>query len=189
MRSGTNPARRESGMRNRCNRDDGPVEAMSFVRQEQPADASVVGAPEFPIKMTDLVQARRLLEAENLAFALVRHGSVIANGSKNGVDELLAAVDELGAHARGASLADKVVGKAVALIVVYAGICAVDTPLASQAAAQVLKSRQIALHATSVVSQILNRRGDAPCPLEQLTQPFDEPSAAIAKLREFIAGR
>jgi hypothetical protein len=150
---------------------------------------SAACAPESAAIRADLLLARRLLEKKNLAFVLVRKGSAIARGTKDGVDELLATVEKLGAQARGASLADKVVGKAVALIVVHAGICAVDTPLASHAAVQVLKSRCVALRATSIVSQILNRRGDAPCPLEQLTQPFDEPSVAIAKLHEFFAGR
>jgi hypothetical protein len=138
---------------------------------------------------TDLVKARRLMARDGLAFALVRHGRVIARGTSGGVGELLAAVDRLGVRTRGASLADKVVGKAVALIVVGAGICAVDTPLASHAAVRVLKSHGVALNATSVVSQIMNRRGDAPCPLEQLTRPFDEPGAAISRLREFVAAR
>jgi hypothetical protein len=146
-------------------------------------------APEFVAWTKDLIKARRLLGTDNLAFVLVRKGSVIARGTSGGVGELLAAVDKLGAQTRGASLADKVVGKAVALIVVSAGICAVDTPLASRAAARVLRSHSVALHATSIVQQIMNRRGDAPCPMEQLTRPFDEPSAAIAKLREFLAGR
>ena len=139
--------------------------------------------------MTDLSQARRLLEKENLAFALVRQGKVIASGTNDGVGELLAAVDRLGEGTRDSSLADRVVGKAVALIAVYSGIRAVDTPLASQGAAQVLKSHGIALQARSVVVQILNRRGDGPCPLERLTQPYDEPGAALAKLREFLATR
>ena len=137
----------------------------------------------------DLLQARELLAAENLAFVLVQQGRVLARGSDHGVVELLAAVDRLGPAVRGASLADKVVGKAVAMIVAFAGIGAVDTPLASEAAEQVLRSRGIALHAAALVPQILNRRGDGPCPLEQLTQPFTEPGAALVKLREFFAAR
>lgn len=142
-----------------------------------------------PARTSDLVQACQLMAAENLAFVLVREGQVVARGSAHGAVELLAAVDRLGPAARGASLADKVVGKAVALIVVQAGIAAVDTPLASQGAAQVLAAQGIALHTASVVPQILNRRGDAPCPLEQLTQPFEAPEPALAKLREFFAAR
>jgi hypothetical protein len=139
--------------------------------------------------MTDVAQARWLLDTERLAFVLVRQGRVIARGTDGGVAELLAIVDQLEELTQGASLADKVVGKAVALIAVQAGICAVDTPLASQTAVAVLKSHRIAWHATSVVAHILNRRGDGLCPLERLCLPFDEPVAAIAGLREFIAGR
>lgn len=147
---------------------------------------NVTSAPE---RTSDLVQARQLMATENLAFVLVRDGQVIARGADHGAAELLAAVDRLGPAVRGASLADKVVGKAVALIVVQAGISAVYTPLASQGAEHVLAARGIALQAASVVPQILNRRGDGPCPLEQLTQPFETPEPALAKLREFFAAR
>jgi hypothetical protein len=138
---------------------------------------------------SDLALARQLLETEGLAFVLVREGRVIARGGDHGVAELLSAVDRLGGEVRGASLADKVVGKAVALIVARGEICAVDTPLASEAAALVLKSRGVALQAATVVPLILNRRGDGPCPLEQLTQPFEEPEPALVRLREFFAAK
>ncbi len=139
--------------------------------------------------MSDLDQARQLLEFENLAFVIVREKRILARGTKDGVCELLAAIDDLGAQARNASLADRVVGKAVALIAVGAGIYAVDTPLASQSAVDVLEAHGIVCHARFIVPQILNRRGNGPCPLEQLTQPFDDPATAIAKLREFITAR
>ena len=64
--------------------------------------------------MNDLSQARQLLDSAKLAFVLVKDGQVIASGDDYGVRELLAAVDRLGPLARGASLADKIVGKAVA---------------------------------------------------------------------------
>lgn len=139
--------------------------------------------------MSDLDAARRMLDAEKLAFVIFKGGQEIARGAHDGVGELLAAVDRLGADVRGASLADKVVGKAVALVAAHAGIRAVDTPLASQAAVLVLQAHQIALRAETIVAHILNRRGDGVCPLEKLTQPLDEPAAAVAKLREFIAAR
>jgi len=81
------------------------------------------------------------------------------------------------------------VGKAVALVAAHSGIATIDTPLASEAAALFLKRRGIPLRATSVVPLILNRRGDGPCPLEALTQPLEDPAAAVTKLREFLAAR
>jgi len=139
--------------------------------------------------MTDLNQARSLLERGKLAFVLVREGKVIATGDDYGVRELLAAVDRLGALARGASLADKIVGKAVALIVVHAGICGVDTRVVSESAVKLLKAHGVPFSATTVVPQILNRRGDGPCPMEKVTMPFEEVAPGIEALRAFIAAR
>jgi nucleotide-binding universal stress UspA family protein len=124
-----------------------------------------------------------------LAFALVRDGRVLATGTQNGIVELLAATDRLGAEASGASLADKVVGKAVALIAVRSGLREIETPLASEPAIRLLRSRGIAITAVSVVPNIMNRAGDGLCPLEQLTSPFDEPEPALAKLREFFEAK
>jgi hypothetical protein len=139
--------------------------------------------------MNDLAQARQLLDAAKLAFVLVKDGKVIASGDDYGVRELLAAVDRLGPLAHGASLADKIVGKAVALIVVHAGICAVDTRVASESAVKLLKLHGIPLHTATIVPQILNRSGDGPCPMEKVTTPFEEVGPGIEALREFIAAR
>ena len=66
--------------------------------------------------MTDLLFARHILQAEKIGFVLVRDGREIARGSASSTHERLAALDRLGNRARGASLADKVVRKAVPLI-------------------------------------------------------------------------
>jgi hypothetical protein len=139
--------------------------------------------------MNDLTQARQLLDTAKLAFVLVKDGKVIASGDDYGVRELLAAVDRLGPLAHGASLADKLVGKAVALIVVYAGICAVDTRVASESAVKLLKLHGVPLHTAAIVPQILNRRGDGPCPMEKVTTPFEEVAPGLQALRDFIAAR
>jgi hypothetical protein len=139
--------------------------------------------------MTDIAQARRVLDAEKLAFVLVRDGKVITTGDDYGVRELLAAVDRIGPDVRGASLADKVVGKAVALIVVHAGIRAVDTRVASEPAVRLLTLHGIPCEAGTIVPQILNRRGDGPCPMERATLPFAEVGPGLQQLREFIAAR
>ena len=139
--------------------------------------------------MTDVDQARQLLDADKLAFVLVKDGKVVATGDDYGVRELLAAVDQLGPLARGASLADKIVGKAVALIVVHAGISAVETRVASESAVRLLERHGIPLHTSSVVPQILNRRNDGPCPMEKVTTPFEDARLGLEALRVFIADR
>jgi uncharacterized protein DUF1893 len=137
--------------------------------------------------MTDLELAKQIFHAEGLSFVLVKQGRALARGTHDGIGELLEAVEALGGGARGASLADKIVGKAVAMVAAHGGICAVYSPLASEAAQRVLLQHQIELQAGHLVPLILNRRNDGPCPMERLTMPLEQPQDAVAALKEFAA--
>jgi hypothetical protein len=139
--------------------------------------------------MTDLELAKHVFSAEGLSFVLVKRGRMLARGTHDGIGELLAAVETLGHRARGASLADKIVGKAVAMVAAHGGIRSVYTPLASEAARRVLIQHQIELQAEHLVPLILNRRNDGPCPMERLTLPLEQPKDAVSALREFVAER
>lgn len=139
--------------------------------------------------MTDLDLAKRIFQAEGLTFVIVKGGRTLARGSRDGIGELLAAVESLGEGARGASLADKIVGKAVAMVAAHVGISVVYSPLASRAAEQVLARYQIELDSDRLVPLILNRRHNGPCPMERLTMPLEQPDAAVLALKEFVAAR
>ncbi len=139
--------------------------------------------------MDDLELAKQIFQAESLAFVLVQAGRVLARGTCDGISELLTAVETLGEQAHGASLADKIVGKAVALVAASANLRAVYSPLASESAQRVLARRQIELTAERFVPLILNKRGDGPCPMERLTLPLEEPQDAVRALQEFVAAR
>ena len=136
--------------------------------------------------VTDLEIAKQKLESESLAFVIAKDGAILRTGTRDGIGELLEAVDALGDAARGAALADKIVGKAVAMVARISGIRAVFSPLMSQAACDALSANQITFEYTHLVPLILNKRNDGPCPMERLTQPIDDPRAAVQALREFV---
>lgn len=136
--------------------------------------------------MTDLQLAKQKLQSDSLAFVIVKDGAIVQTGTRDGIGELIDALDALGAQARGASLADKIVGKAVAQVARAARLRAVYSPLMSQAACDALARDRIAVEYDRLVPLILNKRNDAPCPLERLTLPLDDPDAAVAALREFL---
>ena len=136
--------------------------------------------------MTDLDRAKQIFQADGASFVLVHDGHELARGTRDGIGELLATVDQLGAQTHGASLADKIVGKAVAMVAVYAGLAGVYSPLASTAGQQVLAEHQIMLQAERLVPLILNKRNDGPCPMERLTLPLAQPEEAVAALKEFV---
>jgi Domain of unknown function (DUF1893) len=137
--------------------------------------------------MTDLELAKQIFHSDGAAFVLVKAGRVLARGSREGIGELLTATETLGTEVNGASLADKIVGKAVAMVAAHAGLRAVYSPLASEAARRVLSAREIALEAERMVPLILNRRNDGPCPMERLTLPLEQPEEAVTALKEFVS--
>lgn len=139
--------------------------------------------------MNDLEHAKDIFAVGGYAFVMVKDGQLLATGTHEGAGELLDAVTELAGSARGAALADKVVGKAVAMVAVYAGLSAVWTQLGSDAAEQVMREHGIPFEMEKTVPLIRNKRDDGPCPMERLTMPFEMPSAAVSALREFVAER
>jgi hypothetical protein len=137
----------------------------------------------------DLELARQTLRADSLTFAIAKAGAILRIGRREGISELLEAIDALGDSAHGASLADEVVGKAVAMVARAARMRAVYSPLASQAARDALAFEKIEFEYDHLVPLILNKRSDGPCPMEQLTLSIDDPPAAIEALREFVRKR
>jgi hypothetical protein len=134
--------------------------------------------------MTDLELAKQKLNVDSLAFVIVKDGAVLRTGTRDGIGELIEAVDALGDAGNGAVLADKIVGKAVAMVARMAKLRAVYSPLMSQAACDALAIENISYEYDRFVPLILNKRNDGPCPMERLTMPINEPSQAIAALRD-----
>ncbi len=139
--------------------------------------------------MTDLERAIEIFRGDDYAFVLVKHSQVVATGTRSGISELLQTLAESPDAARGASLADKVVGKAVALIAAYTEMAQVYTPLGSELAAAVLAKYKIPFHAERTIPLIKNRQNDGLCPLERLTLPIDEPEVAVIALKTFVSQR
>lgn len=137
--------------------------------------------------MDFLEYAIHLYPLGEFAFIIVQDGEVVATGTHEGIGELLEAVAKHGDSLRGAGLADKIVGKAVAMVAAYAGITEIYTPLGSEAAQKVCEQYGISFHPEQLVPLILNKRNDGPCPLERLTLPLTQPAEAVAALREFVA--
>ena len=135
----------------------------------------------------DLEQAKQLLKERSLAFAVVKEGEVIGTSVGKGVVDLLALVDSRGAALAGASLADKLVGKAVAAMVCHCGIKSVYTPVLSCPALQMLQHYGVPLEYDELVSMVLSRDRKMRGPLEQLLLGIQDPDAAVDALRDFIS--
>lgn len=139
--------------------------------------------------MNDIELAKEALRRDALAFALAKDGVILKTGTREGIGELIQALDTLGELAQGAGLADKIVGKAVAMVARHNKLRAVYSPLASAAARDALFVDGIPLEYDRLVPLILNKRNDGPCPMERLSLPIQDPAEAVSELRKFIGSR
>ncbi|NLP11563.1 DUF1893 domain-containing protein [bacterium] len=112
-------------------------------------------------KIDDLQQAGLTLRVE-------KGGRVIFASSEPMLKPLLLCLQQRRSEIAGATVIDKIVGRAAAYLCVKGKVAEVITPLASLGAQDVLQQAGIPLQAQRVVAQIMNRDNTGPCPMEQL---------------------
>lgn len=87
---------------------------------------------------------------------------------------------------QGAQVADKVVGKAAAALMVLGKIERLYTDLISEPAYQLLQKAGIEVTYGQIVPRIQNRAGTGWCPLETLCYEIDEAEAMWPLIRDFV---
>ena len=129
----------------------------------------------------DLEQVKLLLESGEYTCVFCKAEQVITC-TQRGVKPLLEMIDA-GKDLRGYSVADKVVGKAAALLYAYMQVREVYAPVMSKGAERTLLRYGIAVLYESSVDRIQNRRGDGLCPMETAVWDIDDPEQAYKILR------
>lgn len=130
--------------------------------------------------MTDLERAKTNLKDHSLC--LVKGTSVIFS-DKHGIAPLMDLIEE-GTDLAGYSAADKVVGKAAALLFVKCGVIAVFAGTLSESAKEIFKAHKIAFEAETTAARILNRAGDDICPMEKAVCSVDGVEEGYFALKE-----
>ncbi len=129
----------------------------------------------------DLQRAIDLLATGAYTCVICREGLTLTETAR-GVRPLLAILEN-GPHCRGASAADKVVGKAAAFLYCLLGIRALYAPILSQPALEVLQNAGIAVSYDRLVPAIRNRTDTGLCPMESAVWHLTDPAEAPALLR------
>ena len=90
------------------------------------------------------------------------------------------------AFLRGALVADKVVGKGAAALLVKGGVAALHTDLISRPALDLLSRAGIDVTYDTLTDHIVNRDGTDWCPVERLCRPLDNIDEMVDAIRAFI---
>ena len=136
--------------------------------------------------MLPLEQAKSLLLTSAGTIAVVSNGEVFTS-QERGVKPLLHLLTEKKGFLKGASVADKVIGKAAALLMVLGEIKEVHTLIISEPAIKVFEKYNIPCFYDKKVNRIVNRTGDGLCPMETLCLDVEEPQEAFTKIKEKLS--
>ena len=137
--------------------------------------------PEEPVELTDLDRAKACLQAGK-TLALCK-GETLYMSERQGIGQMLEYLEEK-VDLRGFSAADKVIGRAAAMLFASAGVKEVWGDVISRAALPVLEAYDISYHYGRLADRIINRRGDGLCPMEEAILAANTPREAYNILRE-----
>ena len=133
----------------------------------------------------DCLQARTILEAEGCTCVFYKQGAVYKSFDR-GIRPLLALLDS-GQELSGFCAADKVVGKAAALLYCLLRVQEVYAPVISKPALEVLENHGIRVSYQVCTPAIQNRAGNGLCPMETATLCCTTPQQALGAIRTALA--
>lgn len=135
--------------------------------------------------MRELERAVGLLQTGEYTCVICDRDRVLTS-RKKGIAPLLERVTA-GEDLRGVCVADHVIGRAAALLLIHAGASAVYGEILSEKAEQLLKKHGLRVQYGTLVPQIRNRDNTGPCPMEQAVENITDPSQADAALAAKLA--
>jgi hypothetical protein len=128
-----------------------------------------------------------LLENQAACVLLASDGSIMVKENGRGISPLLTIYDSLNGKMDGTIVVDKVIGRATASIAVCGKVRHVHAEVMSRGAVDMLEKHHITASYTLLVPQILNRKRDGICPMEQTVADINDPVKALAALRIKLA--
>lgn len=136
--------------------------------------------------MTDhLTQAIALLDSDERLTCAVCGPNGTLTAQDRGIKPILHWLSAAPAQLSGSFVADKVVGKAAALLFIQGGIAGLHTRIISQPALDALTAQHIPVSYDQLVPRIVNRAGDGLCPMESRVITIDDPAEAYLALKDY----
>jgi hypothetical protein len=136
--------------------------------------------------MQDLKVAKHRLKENNFNLVIVKNGKVVFRTESQGINGLLQAIEKLGKELIGSSVADRIVGRAAAILCAYFKASSVFAVTISEEGAEVLEKTKVLYQFEKRVPNILNNEGTDICPFEKLVMDLTNPREAYEKLKAFI---
>lgn len=135
--------------------------------------------------MSDIKKAVNEL-TEELTLVIVKDNKIVMTSSDRGIYPLYNTVETMGNDLNGSSLADKVIGKAAAMLAVSVGINDIYGRIMSQSAKDYIDRHGGNPSYENLVSGILNRTKDGSCPVEAMSMKIDDIDELKSGIKAFL---
>ena len=129
----------------------------------------------------------RLLREEGLALAVRTAAGQTLRLHGRGVSDLRRLTADPTAPLRGATVADKVVGKGAAALMAAGGVRALHAAVISRPALELLGREGVAVACDATVPHIIRRDGRGVCPVEAACAGTDDVAGCLAAIDRFFA--
>lgn len=131
-------------------------------------------------------QLHDLLSSNSYTLAVIRENQVVFHSQERGIKPLYTLYQEQPELLKGALVADKVTGKAAAVLSVLCGVKEVYSDLISEHALEVLQQGGVKASYLQKTPYIINRTKTGMCPMETLVLSAESPEEAAERLQEFF---
>ena len=136
--------------------------------------------------MLDLEIAKKHIDDMNNAIVIVKNGMIIYESKQKGIKPLFDACKILGEDLKGATVADRVTGRAAAILSAGYGIKELHTKLLSERAVSVLEEANVIYSFDKIVPFIKNRTQTDTCPVEKISADITDVDELMAKIKSFL---
>ena len=117
---------------------------------------------------------------------VIRQGNQVRTFTQRGVADLYQLLTTDAPFLLGSSIADKVVGKGAAALMVIGGVAKVYADVISAPALALLKESGVEVSYAEVVESIRNRAGTDMCPVEKRCLPLENVDEMVGEIRDFL---
>lgn len=131
-------------------------------------------------------QLKTKLEQDDVRGIARSSDGTVVTFHNGGVLDLFNLLNDSPGFLDGGILADRVIGRGAALLLIKGKVAQVYAKLISCPALNVLLHAGVDVCYDQQVPNIINRMGNGICPVEQLTINVDDPNEAFSKIRNFL---
>jgi hypothetical protein len=131
--------------------------------------------------MTNIEHAKKLFLSDIYTCVLCKD-DIIYTSTKSGILPMIEFITD-SIDLNGFSAADKIVGKAAAMLFVLAEVREVYASVMSEQAIKVFLKHGVKYSCSTLVQDIINRAGTSICPMEQAVKGIENPSDAFKAIK------